>query len=263
MSFLVTATFSAQANTINEDYCQRISDRAKRSGIKVMVIGVEGLMQMNGDHTARLYKYSEARKAGQTLKIPTGFYPLSPLPVAEAGVTRGLMIPLMRNSGTRIEPIVVGEESIKRGSFSTAQACAQIWKSVPGRKLIIAGHSYGGPAAIDLASNLRSAGVRVDALYSIDSVPRPDTGQLVNPGNIGYFANYRVNSLTIPGARDFVLEQGAGHMNIPGHRAILEDVERQISTATRSATPAKKTNPPAERQAYRIGIDFPPPTATR
>jgi pimeloyl-ACP methyl ester carboxylesterase len=262
LPLLVTASFSAWG--VSEQYCQRISDRAKRSNIKVMVIGVEGLGQMDAGAVSTLYSYSEAKKAGQNPNIPTGQYRPGPIPLGQAGITRGFMIPLMRNYGARVEPVVFDQATITRGGSSAAEACAQIWMAVPGRKLVIAGHSYGGPAAIDLAHNLRNDGVRVDALYSIDSVDRLGQPQASNPGNVNYLANYRVGGVYMPFARDFVLS--AGHMNIPGHPAILADAERQIAGYIRTAPPtrtATNARPGQNRPAYRIGIDFPPrPTVT-
>jgi hypothetical protein len=116
-----------------------------------------------------------------------------------------------------------------------------------------------------LAYNLGRVGVKVDALYSIDSVRRPIQGPAFNPGNIRYLANYRINDVQISGAEDYVLDSSVDHMNIPGHPAILADVEGQIlGSVVRTTNKAPTKKKPVQRQAFRVGIDIAPPaTATR
>jgi len=104
--------------------------------------------------------------------------------------------------------------------------------------LVIVGHSFGGPAAIDLAKNLAQSEVKVDALYSIDPVVRDIFRPLSRPSNTSFLVNYR-QSGTNPGKelsfadRDRLLQSSSsfavGHMSIPGHPAILKDIEGKIA----------------------------------
>lgn len=259
LATLTTSLTGPQALAYSQAHCQAVSDRALANNVKVMVIGVEGLAQMDAGSINQLNNYSETAKGGGAVNIPKG--PYNPgFVIAQAGVTRGLLTPLMRKYGTKVEPIVVGQESIGLGSNSVGQICAEIWMKVPGRKLIIAGHSYGGPAAIDLAKNINARGIKVDALYTIDAVERSATNPMSKPANIGYLANYRQGGVN-PGAalsfaqRDKLLG-GVGHMSIPGHPAILGDLEGKIAgyLKEKDAKPKVKTDGPQKAIAAGVAV---------
>lgn len=251
---LLTLVLAGPALAYEKADCEAISQRAQKNGTKVMVIGVEGLLQIDPISTARLQAENDAIKAGKKPEISNTPYQPNPLvPVAQAGVTRGLLLPLVRKQGMKIEPLVFGEADIRRGSPSMAQTCAEIWMKVPGRKLILVGHSFGGPGALDLAANLK--GIDIDALYTIDPVER-GTKMPSKPANVAYMANYWQDlgrpGQSIPSAQHdeklttYVGKIGLGHMNIPGHPAILQDVETQIAYSLGATTGAPRTGPAAD-----------------
>lgn len=264
---LVMSTFLGfQALAYSEAYCHQISDRALRNKTKVMVIGVEGLSQMNAKALSDLRAYSEAAKEGQKFSLSREPYRPDGI-IGQAGITRGLMIPLMQSYGAKVEPLVVQENSIRRGSSSIAQRCAEIWMSVPGRKLVIAGHSYGAPAALDLAKNLGQKNINVDALYSVDAVERLFQAPMSNAPNVGYLANYRQQGINSgkPLAfadRDQQLSSydnfNLGHMSIPGHRAILNDAQSRIASLIRGKEPqlqmASGSQKPKKKKEQLAGL---------
>lgn len=235
------------------DDCRKISERARAENVKVMVIGIEGLLQMNPDAFAEMESYNRKIRAGQKNAVPADKYcPYDTVaPTGQSGVTRGFMIPLMRSHGSRIEPLIVGEDSVQPGARSIARSCARIWKQEdPERKLIIVGHSYGGAAALDLAKALAEDEVTVDVLTTIDPVSRPFKALSAAP-NVTSMANYWQPGLPRPGeslpfagtnqqldSYDIECPDGKkrvalGHMNIPGHPAILQDVRAKIEAYLR------------------------------
>lgn len=229
---------NAQASPYTASHCQAISQRAESNGIKVMVIGVEGLAQMNTAAFESLYNASETIKEGQEADIPGGRYSATGL-TGQAGVTRGLLLPLMRSHGNKVEPISVGQENT-----SVAQACAEIWMKVKGRKLVIVGHSYGGPGALDLAKSLNARGVNVDALFSIDPVERNLLRPMSAPPRVDFLANYYQTGLNrgqnLPFATMNRQLTGTGHMDIPGDPVILRDLQSRIDGYLNEIEPVKK-----------------------
>ncbi len=63
-------------------------------------------------------------------------------------------------------------------------------KKNPCQRVVIAGYSYGGQAAVDASRRLDSMHIKVDALLTVDSVDKPFQDAYKIPGNVAFNENW-------------------------------------------------------------------------
>lgn len=145
--------------------CARLSLYARAKGVRTLVIAFEGLASYSGSSTQAAYQYHAERARGRGADEAGGF--------GMGGyMARGLMMPTITKAAPRFEFLV-----LPYTGTGTAHDCALQWMKVPGRRLVLAGHSFGGMAVMRVTEELAKRNVRVATVISVD--PRS-----VMPGGI-------------------------------------------------------------------------------
>jgi pimeloyl-ACP methyl ester carboxylesterase len=214
-----------------EDGCRRISAAAKISQTTVLVIAYEGL----GGYNPSL---SNAMDAYRCQLIYAQGQPSSPASVGMGGaLSRGLLLPLVTKYKNQVQFLVYPEYDI-RGSGSSAEACAAIWKREdPSRKLILTGHSFGGHAAVMLAEALHRRGVSVDGVVTVDprNKERKFGGGFRKTPNVQRWENFYqklpsplvpLPGYTVDGANNHLLF--GGHVFLPYKAEVRRAMESMI-----------------------------------
>lgn len=136
--------------------CARLSSHARAKGVRTLVIGFEGLASFSGSATRAAYQYHaelvSGRKASKAGGFGMGGY-----------VARGLMMPTITRAAPRFELLV-----FPHTATGTAHICAQQWMKVPGRKLVLVGHSFGGMSVMRVTNELAQRNIRVSTVISVD-----------------------------------------------------------------------------------------------
>ncbi len=183
-ALLLTVFSLTSASAFAQDDCQRALANARVNGNRTLVIAFEGLASFSASNTRAAYDYQNALAKGQNANSPTG---------GMGGfVARGLMVPTVQKLKGSFEFIV-----LPYTATGTANTCALEWKRVAGRKLIIAGHSFGGYAAVRLAEGLAQRNVRPDTVITID--PRWIVGGIFRSRNATRWENYYQLGGGLPG----------------------------------------------------------------
>ena len=121
---------------------------------------------------------------------------------------------------------------------SSAESCALAWKSVPGKKLIIVGHSYGGQAASSLAHALGRRGVVVDDVITLDPRPRLNMGEAIyRSRNVRHWRNFYRQDLGgglqgwyVPYAdQNTDLAGVSGHVEMPTKLVVHRELEADLA----------------------------------
>lgn len=211
-------------DTSAAEKCRQLSERAALLGIRTLVIGFEGLASYDSSGTTEAYKAQWNRQQNKTPSWPS----------ASSGgyVLHGLLIPFMKQSRA-FETLVFPHDSVNESSGGAAEACAVAWmrdSRYKNRRLVVTGHSYGGHAANQLASLLKSRDVRIDWMISIDPRTRGYVGSLGRTTNADRWENYYqtntpfLNGYTVPGAdlNRNLSSTGVGHTQMPRAAAVQE-----------------------------------------
>jgi pimeloyl-ACP methyl ester carboxylesterase len=137
--------------------------------IAIIATALVGLSSASHGQT----KSSKARSASSQVYILRGFMNMSPGldALAEQIERRGV-------------PATVGGHA---AWSSLAQDAIQKYKNGRLRSIVIVGHSMGGGAALDMATELGQAGIPVNLVVTLDLV-----GTAVAPRNVRYLINYHV-----------------------------------------------------------------------
>jgi hypothetical protein len=200
--------------------CHRLSAHAKAYGVRTLVIGFEGLASFSASASRAAYDYQFNLAQGQKSKAPSG---------GMGGfVARGLMVPTVAAYGKHFELMMYPYTAT-----GEANACALSWMKVPGRRLIITGHSFGGHAAVRLTEALAARNVRPDTVITIDARSVLGTG-IHRSRNARRWENFYQFGGGLPGKSipeaDVNQRLRAGHTGMPFQpevrKALLEAVRR-------------------------------------
>jgi hypothetical protein len=216
-AILAIALGCSLANAQSEERCEQLSRRAKTSGQTLLIVAFEGLWQYQDGPVQALYQYQATK---------TGYLPQ--LQGWGDGITAGLLSPLVRKYGDKFDVAVFAS-----GDGSIGTTCATTWlRGAPGRKVMLMGHSAGGPTAGDVAEALVSEGLKVDSVFTFDSVGfgggRPSSG-------VAFWGNFYERGGGIPGDTmssaniDDNVSREAGHMNIPGAPDVIKAVSARVA----------------------------------
>lgn len=200
--------------------CARLSAVNKARGNRNLVIAFEGLASYSGGAAQAAYQAHAEALRGQKGSPPSGF--------GMGGfVARGLMLPVAASAASKFDFLV-----FPYTATGTAHACALEWMKVPGRRLILAGHSFGGMSLVRVTEELAKRNVRVAEVISVD--PRSWTGGgLYRTRGVQRWENYYQFGGGLPGksipAADVNQRLSGGHTGMPFQPAVRQALLRAIS----------------------------------
>lgn len=228
-------TFIGQAHAgvpMSQDACKRLSEGAKISKTKALIIGYEGLFSSSPINANLLSNYREKLATGKKASRP--FYAFG-----GSFLTRGPLTRIVEAYKNKVQVLVFGRVG-KTSADSIPGKCATIWmqdkgEGTEGRKVIIVGHSFGGGAAWELANSLRAKGVTVDGVVTADArSPKQCMGECWNwakPSNVTYWSNHYQRGLLrgheIPGASN-QYHSGFSHGTIQNAPAFYKAIANRI-----------------------------------
>lgn len=213
--------------------CQRLSDRAWATGVKILMINFEGAGQFSRRDTDGVYAYQKMRREGRDLKS------LPRRGMWGGLLATGLLYPVVREFGRDIELLIFS--NTEQGRFSTRSAavlCARAWMKRPGRSLVITGHSAGAQSAQNLAVALNRGKIAVDSVFTID--PFFTNGVIRKTSNVRRWENfYQLLPSPLPGTpaasvdEDHNLTGRATHGSITAHPEVHAAVFARLKKLTR------------------------------
>lgn len=239
---------------ISEDACRRISEGAKISGTKALIIGYEGLFSSSPLNANLLASYREKLATGQKASRPLYLF-------GGSFLTRGPLTRVVENYKNRVQVLMFGRH--QTGASSIPGKCATIWMQdkgagTEGRKVIIVGHSFGGAAAYKLAKSLS---VKVDAVVTADPRDPACMGECFpgsKPTNVAIWSNiYQGTPLRghpVTGAQNH-FHRGYSHGTIQNAPAFYQAIANRIDGVSGPLTVAAPTH--TGERAGRAG-DFNP-----
>ena len=212
--------------------CERLSQRAKVTGVKVLIVGFEGMAMYSPMTNATLYRLHINKSTGKAL---------GPMPRSGFGglMAAGLLGPVVAKYGDKLEVIVFGETEITMfsGGYSKPEVCARAWMKVPGRKLIVVGHSNGAQSAGYLAASLGKRGIPVDSVFTLDGVIFK--GNISRVGKVKNWENYYQSlPAPLPGQSVYGADQNvnltgqASHGSVPAHPAVARSLGKRLRLLT-------------------------------
>lgn len=200
--------------------CARLSAVNRARGNRTLVIAFEGLASYSGSATQAAYQAHALALRGQKDTQSAGF--------GMGGfVARGLMIPVIASSASKFDFLV-----FPYTATGTAHTCALEWMKVPGRRLILAGHSFGGMSLVRVTEELAKRNVKVTEVISID--PRSWTGMgIYRARGTDRWENYFQFGGGLPGksipAADVNLRLSGGHTGMPFQPAVRHALLRALA----------------------------------
>lgn len=199
----------------SEDACKRLSEGAKITNTKALIIGYEGLFSSSPINANLLSSYREKLATGQKASRPLYLF-------GGSFLTRGPLTRVVEQYKNRVQVLMFGRIG-QTGPESVPGKCAAMWMQdkgpgTEGRKVIIVGHSFGGAAARDLANSLQKKNVKVDAVITADPRDPVCMGECFpgsKPANVSYWGNFYQNSfLSLRGHK----VSGASNTHLSGVR---------------------------------------------
>lgn len=213
--------------------CQALSDRARQRGVDTLIIVFEGLASYDSRGTQSAYAYRE--------KLLSGERAASPERGGAGYMLHGLMVPLIAEKAASFDFLVFPHDSVGARGGSVAQICATVWKTDPDsrsrhRRLVVAGHSYGGHAANQLTDSLDAAGVDVDFVLTVDPRLRLYVGRFQRSGNVRRWENYYqlntpfLNGYRVGGAdvNENLSSRGGTHVGLPWMPPVQASLRRAL-----------------------------------
>jgi len=214
---LFTLAMSATSAFAQQD-CQRVSNHARVHGNRTLVIAFEGLASFSASAARAAYQYQTALEKGLSPGAPTGGM--------SGFVARGLMVPTVQKFKGTFEFVV-----FPYTATAAAETCALHWMRVSGRRLVIAGHSFGGHAAVKLADSLGQRNVRPETVITID--PRWIMGGIYRSRNAARWENYYQIGGGLPGKSmsdaDVNQRLRGGHTGMPFQPEVRAALARALS----------------------------------
>jgi hypothetical protein len=208
--------------------CRLFSKVAKAKNVRTLIIGFEGLFSFDSSGTDAAYNYlwSIVHKVSAT----------EPGPGSAGYVLHGLMVPLIQHYGGAIEFLMFPQTAQGDESGSIPEICAIEWMKVPGRELVIIGHSYGGHAANQLAAALEEARVPIEFVFTLDPRLKNYVGTLGRTKNAAYWKNFFqtntlfLNGYVVPGADQNIdlSSTGVGHTGVPFAPEVYQGVTKRL-----------------------------------
>lgn len=206
---------------IAQAMCQTLSNVAKARAPKDLVIAFEAGASHSPSATQAAYNYHWKMFLNQVVQPP--------MQVAGAHLLQGLIVPLLKKHGVKMEFLVFADTTQTDQPNSPAEQCATAWyratETTPAlkkRRITITGHGYGGEAAYKLALRLLENSIPVDLVVTLD--PRTHGTDLSKPGNVRAWWNFyqsntpSVNGRLVTGADGNIdlTQTGIGHTDLPG-----------------------------------------------
>jgi hypothetical protein len=209
--------------------CKTLSTVAKARGVTVLVIGFEGLLSYSDTDVLNAYIYQEGLANSVKIQISN----------SDDGTNyllHGLLIPLMTHYKGKVEFLEFPWDSQDSSFGSAPETCATEWMKVPGRRVILSGHSFGGQSVVLLADILASEKVLVDQVYTVDprkqdlfvdftrtvNVRRWDNYfELITP----FLSGYEIDGATL---NDDLSSEGYYHTEMPFAPVIYQDVVNHL-----------------------------------
>lgn len=224
--------FAATAPSDATDRCRALGRRASARKIGRLIVAFEGLASYDGAGTARLYAAYERNPTLPGDDDPAG-------PRAAGYFLHRLMVPLLKAAAGRLEFLVFPHDSVNDSNGGLPQLCLESFlKFAPRTKITIAGHSYGGHAANQLARRLDAAGIALDSVFTLDPRTKFYVGSLGRTGNAEVWHNFYqrntpfLNGFIVPGADTNLnlSSTGVGHTGLPGRDEVFAAVAARLLT---------------------------------
>lgn len=201
--------------------CERLAAFARERGATTLLIGFEGLASFDstGTHVSyRQHLQALRDEAPEAMRRGSGGYLLH-------GQLNRVMKARARDAEVLVLPYT-----------ANAEACATAWMRVHGNRLVLAGHSYGGHTASQLANQLARAGVPVEAVLTVDPRLKGYIGSLERPAAVALWENYYqkntpfLNGYLVQGAdlNRNLSSTGVRHVTVPYSPVVGEALERML-----------------------------------
>lgn len=226
---------------ISEDACRRLSEGAKITNTKALIIGYEGLFSSSPINANLLSSYREKLATGKPARRPLYIF-------GGSFLTRGPLTKIVEQYKNRVQVLMFGRH--QTSASSVPGKCATIWMNdkgpgTEGRKVIIVGHSFGGAAAHKLAKSLQ---VKVDAVVTADPRDPVCLGECfpgTKPSNVTFWSNhYQLTPLRghkVGGAQNHY-HSGYSHGTIQNAPAFYQAIARRIDGVSGPLTVAAPTH---------------------
>jgi hypothetical protein len=211
--------------------CQRLSDEARARGARTLLVAFEGLASFSAASTTQAYRY---------LWELNHHLPATPPAGALTGfVVNGTLVPLIRRYPGAIEVLAFPYGSQSDAAGSVPERCALEWMKVPGRHLVVIGHSFGGDAAVQLMGQLEARQLPVDLAVTLDPVPKTPRPYSVihTTRNARRWENYYQRGLpprgaSLPSARVNV-QLHVAHTAVPFQPEVASSLAARVGELTR------------------------------
>lgn len=226
---------------ISEDACRRLSEGAKITNTKALIIGYEGLFSSSPINANLLASYREKLATGKRASRPLYIF-------GGSFLVRGPLTRVVENYKNRVQVLMFGRHQTSASSIPGK--CATIWMNdkgpgTEGRKVIIVGHSFGGAAAYKLARSLK---VKVDAVVTADPRDPVCLGECfpgTKPSNVTLWSNhYQLTPLRghkVGGAQNHY-HSGYSHGTIQNAPAFYQAIANRIDGVSGPLTVAAPTH---------------------
>ena len=165
LSFCTYSTFAADFTDAPLQNCSNLAKASQKQNTQILIIGIEGTLQYDAADANDLFDYSAQRKKGPV------YEELPELRSFGGILTNGLLFPLLRDFGDRVDALSFDFNNLINGEQTIAVECAREWTRLPGHKVVIVGHSTGAQWALKLANTLYRNQIPVSALITIDALP--------------------------------------------------------------------------------------------
>lgn len=227
----LAGSFSAFSQSVSNDpmgVCQQLIQGSQSDGVHVLIVAIEGTAQYDAKDADDLYNYSRARKFGPVDDA---------LPTLRANgglLTDGLLFPLLREFGDRVDALSFNFNNPFFGQQTAAKDCALLWMKSPNHKVIIMGHSTGAGQAINLSNALYNVESPAAMVVTVDAVRAK--GAITRPFAVERYLNFYQTM-----ERDFMYKgqpadgESPGDVNLEITRQTDPEVEGHM-TITRSHT---------------------------
>lgn len=211
--------------------CSILTNQAAAAGVKVLVIGFEGLYSFRSVYVRNAYRYLWYLNNGVSTDRPK-------VGKLDAGyVAQGTIPPIINTFWNKVETLIYSYDALIKPTRAPL-VCAQEWMKNSGNQIVLLGHSRGGAAVLKLTGMLRSLNIPVAGAITLDPVQMFDTDvQFVKHENVGKLLNYYQDSICLPpfnfcglvvnGADDNVRLSG-NHFTVPSDGRVLVEAMKLV-----------------------------------
>jgi len=173
--------------------CTSWAEASFKKGIDQLIVSFEGLASYSNSAAEKTYQYLDQIKVNKQGRAPR----LGSMNF----VANNLLVPQMKQIAKDSELLLMSENS-QREKNAVATQCVKAWSKVygPKLKLIVLGHSFGGYAALNFATEVKKFGIEIDSMLTMDARAMPSEYKyFATPPNVAEHFNFFHKGPWMPG----------------------------------------------------------------